>query len=101
MINPESRDYNISDIKVDPRFKQINKEALLSFLVFCAHGLFLLINVVNGAQAYTPDMPTIMGLPSWLAIQLIEFLVYIVVIFLLVDKVYKNMDVTPRGKIHE
>lgn len=98
-IDPESRDYDLAGIKRDPRFKQINKEALISFLVFTVHGIFLLINLVVGAKPYG-EMSMTAGIPTWLLIQLVEFAVYIVVVFLMVDKVFKNMDVDPHGKIH-
>lgn len=100
-IDPESRDYDIASIPRDPRFKQINKEAAITAILFLVHTFFLLINLVLGAGAEDPLAKMMFGLPQWLAIQLIEFVVFIIAVFVMVDKVYKNMDVTPKGKLHE
>ena len=101
-IDPESRDYDLNkDLKVDPRFKQCAKEAFIGSCLFICHAIFLVVNLINGAGAPDPLAKMMFGLPQWLVIQLCEFVVYLALVFLLVDKVYKNMDITPYGKIHD
>lgn len=100
IIDPESRDYSFSEIKPDERFLQINKEVIATLILFVLHSAFIIVNVVVGTSG-DPLASLTFGLPTWLVIQLVEFLVYIVLVFIMVSKVYRDMDVAPRGKIFQ
>ncbi len=98
-IDPNSRDYDIKAISIDPRFKQINKEVLVTVALFFLHAVVLIVNYMTGAP--DPANYTYIGpFPSWLAFQLGEFVVYIILVFVLISCFYRDMDIAPRGKIY-
>lgn len=98
-IDVNSRDYKFSDIKMDERFTQANKEVLIVVVLFLCHMAFLVINLIVGTSG-DPLHSLTFGLPSWLVRQLAEFVVYIAIVFYLTTYVLRNMDVTPRGRLH-
>lgn len=94
----ESRAWVVSDINYDERFPQINKEVIITIALFLAHTVFLLVNIVLGTADGGLEHLTF-GLPTWFVRQLSEFVVYIVIVFFMIDHVWSDMDVAPRGKL--
>lgn len=97
-IDPGSRSYDFKDIEPDERFVQITKEVWVVCIVFSIHVVLLLSNLfVLGADpgSYT----YIAGFPLWLFLQLCEFVAIIITVFIIVDRVFMNMDVSPKGKL--
>ena len=98
-IAPNSRDYDLKAIKIDPRFTQINKEVVMTVGLFFLHAIVLIINYITGAP--DPANYSYIGpFPSWLFFQLCEFVVYIALVFVMITYFYKDMDIAPRGKIY-
>ena len=98
IIDPASRDYDFSEIKPDERFVQIMKEYWVVIGVFIVHCAVLIVNLYTlGAD---PSKYTyVMGLPLWLFLELCEFAVMIIVCFFIIDHVFMDMEVTPKGKL--
>lgn len=97
-IDPMSRNYEFSDIEPDERFVQIMKEYWVVIGVFIVHCALLIINLYTlGAD---PSKYTyVLGLPLWLFLELCEFVVMIITCFFIIDHVFMDMDVTPKGKL--
>ena len=82
-IDPNSRDYNFSDIEPDERFVQTTKEFWMMVNLF----------VINKIDAF------VMGFPLWIFVEICILIGMVIAVVLVVSYVYRDMDITPHGKL--
>jgi uncharacterized membrane protein YhdT len=98
-IDPGSRDYEFSDIEMDERFVQIFKEWLVTIAVFIVHMTLVIANLyILGKDP--ANYVYVGGFPLWIVLMVSEFVLLIVTVFVVVDKVFRHMDIEPTGKLH-
>ena len=98
-IDPNSRDYEFSDIEQDPRFVVCKKEMFICFAIFVvfAVAMLLVVYVVGGGDPAQYNY--ILGMPAW------YFWIFVVcfgtaaVIAVLLDKVFKHMSLESEGDL--
>jgi uncharacterized membrane protein YhdT len=88
------------DIKVDPRYRQCNKEALITFLVYVAFGIFNSIVIyVLGVRKSPSEYGFVWGLPSWLFYGVIVVgALFFVAVLITVKFVYKELPLESERK---
>jgi uncharacterized membrane protein YhdT len=97
-FDPKSRKYTDADLDLDERFVQNKKEMVIVLLMFCIHVVLLTCDLYilgRNPQSYTYCL----GLPLYMFLMIVEHIVFIAVICLVVDKVFKDMDISPIGNI--
>lgn len=94
-IDPNSRDYNFSDIEPDERFVQTIKEFWITVGVFGVFTLLMMVNlfVINKIDAF------VMGFPLWIFVEICILIGMVIAVVLVVSYVYRDMDITPHGKL--
>jgi len=98
-IDPNSRDYEFSDIEQDPRFAVCKKEMFICFVIFAVFAavMLLVVYVVGGGDP--TKYSYILGMPAW------YFWVFVVCgatavgIAVLLDKVFKHMSLESEGDL--
>lgn len=88
------RNYDLSDIKEDPRFRVCFREMLISFGVFFLY----LISMIGAAYKFSnvpaDEVTYIMGLPSaWFAC-IVILLIFIGISWFVIKIVFQDMDLT-------
>ncbi len=98
-IDPESRDYNFSDIEPDERFTQTTKEFWITIGVFAVFTVLMMVNlfVVNGKDV--SNYTYVLGFPLWIFVELCILIGMVIAVVLVVSYVYCDMDITPHGKL--
>ena len=100
-IQPNSRDYDFSDIEVDPRFIVCTREMFISFGVFAVFAIAMLFVVFVVGGGDPREYSYILGMPAW------YFWVFVVCgltaigISIVLDKLFKHMSLEPEGQIEE
>ena len=97
-IDPMSRDYDPSKIVPDERFIQTTKEFWITGITFIIFSALMIINLFvlgKDPSSYT----YVLGLPLWIFLEIVILVGMVVAQELIVTYVYKDMDVTPHGKI--
>lgn len=100
-IDPDSRDYDLKSIEPDERFTQTTKEFWITL------GTYLVFMVLMNANLYlvggkdVSKYKYILGFPQWIFNEIIILIAMVVAVILVVTFVYRDMDVTPNGKLKE
>lgn len=98
VIDPQSRDYNFSDIEPDERFEAIKKEMLLVFSMYTIHAIVLIINLFMNAP--NPENYTyVFGFPFWIFFEIVEFIAFIAIAIFVVNHVFVEVNMDPIGGI--
>ncbi|MCC8027090.1 MAG: YhdT family protein [Clostridium sp.] len=97
--DPESRDYKFSDIEPDERFTQTFKEFWITMGVFAVFMVLMIWNLymVNGYDV--SNYTYVFGFPLWIFLEICILIGMVIAVLLVVTFVYKDMDITPHGKI--
>ena len=93
-IDPESRDYDLKDIQVDARFTQTTKEFFLTMGVYLVFAALMIVNLFVANYTY------VLGFPLWIFNEIVLLIGFVVAVILVATYGYKDMDITPQGKIH-
>ncbi|MDO4942250.1 MAG: YhdT family protein [Lachnospiraceae bacterium] len=96
-IEESSRDYDLSIIETDPRFKQTTKEFWITLGVYLVFAACMIANLLllNGSKIQ------VLGFPLWIFVEILIIVGFVTAVILLSTYVYKDMDITPEGKIYE
>lgn len=94
-IDPKSRDYNFSDIEPDERFVQLTKEFWFTMISF---GIFIVLMIAN-LYIVSKSSAMVLGFPLWIFFLICLLIGMVIVVLLVCDHVYKDMDITPKGSI--
>jgi len=97
-IDPMSRDYDFADIEPDERFVQTTKEFWITLGVYGVYMVLMIGNLylINGDPA---NYTYVLGFPLWIFIQICILVGMVASVLLVTTFVYRDMDVTPHGKI--
>ena len=97
-IDPMSRDYDPKSIVPDERFTQTTKEFWITGITFIIFSALMIINLfVLGKDP--SNYTYVLGLPLWIFLEIVILVGMVIAQELIVNFVYKDMDVTPHGKI--
>ena len=98
-IDPNSRNYEFSEIEPDERFVQTAKEFWVTIGTFCVFTVLMILNpyMVNGPdpQHYT----YVFGFPLWIFCEICILIGMVVAVILITTFVYRDMDITERGTV--
>lgn len=98
-LAPESRDWKMEDVDVDPRFVACRKECILVFCMYFVHMALLTLDCIYGSNV--SNWKYFAGLPLHICFLILEIAAFIGLIILVVSKVFVDMDMSPIGKIIE
>ncbi len=96
-IDENSRDYDLRDIETDPRFTQTTKEFWITMGVYIVFAILMIANllILNGSKIF------VLGFPLWIFTEILIIIGFVAAVIILSTYVYKDMDITPDGEIHE
>jgi uncharacterized membrane protein YhdT len=89
----------MEDLNPDERFIQCKKETIITFCMLVVHILLLLLifyQLGGDCQNYT----YVLGFPLHIFLMVIEIALFIATVFVVLDKVFRHMDLDPIGKLH-
>lgn len=98
-IDYNSRDYNFSDIEPDERFTQTTKEMLITFAVYGVYIVLMMANLYLVGGYDVSKYTYVFGFPLWIFLQICILIGMVISVELVTHFVYRDMDITPRGKI--
>lgn len=96
-IDATSRDYDFKDIEVDPRFTQTTKEFWITLGAYIGFAALLIANLL----LLSGSTKKVLGFPLWIFLEILIIIGFVIMVILLATYVYKDMDITPDGEIHE
>ena len=99
-IDPESRDYDLKDIQVDARFTQTTKEFFLTMGVYLVFAALMIVNLFVVGGDNVANYTYVLGFPLWICNEIVLLIGFVVAVILVATYGYKDMDITPQGKIH-
>lgn len=96
-IDESSRDYDFDIIETDPRFKQTTKEFWITLGVYLVFAALMIANLLflNDSKIQMFEFPL------WIFIEILIIIGFVAAVIILSTYVYKDMDITPTGKIYE
>lgn len=96
-IDESSRDYDFDIIETDPRFKQTTKEFWITLGVYLVFAALMIANLLflNDSKIQVFEFPL------WIFIEILIIIGFVAAVIILSTYVYKDMDITPTGKIYE
>src|SRR5574344_1297273 len=96
-IDDDSRNYDISAIESDPRFVQTTKEFWITLIVYLFFAALMIANLllVNGSKIL------VLGFPLWIFLEILIIIGFVAAVIILTTHVYKDMDITPTGNLHD
>ena len=98
-IDPESNDYDFKSIEPDARFKQTTKEVWSTMITFIVYIALMTGNLfVFGGDPST--YVYVGGFPLWILLEIIIIIAMVCTVLIIVNFVYKDMDVTPHGRVY-
>lgn len=98
-IDPNSRDYDFSDIELDERFVQTNKEFWVTLGVYACYIVLMISNLYLVGGYDVSKYTYVMGMPLWIFLQICILIGMVVAVLLVVQFVYRDMDITPHGAL--
>lgn len=98
-IDPNSRDYNFSDIEPDERFTQTFKEFLITAVTYIIFAFLMIVNLFVVGSTPPEEYTYVLGLPLWIFLEIVILIGMVIAEEIIVTFVYKDMDVTPKGNI--
>lgn len=95
----DSRDYSFKDIEPDERFVQTKKEFFITLGTYLVFAVLLIANlfVVGGTDIGKDKY--VLGFPLWIFLEIVILVGMVIAVELIVSFVYKDMDITPAGRI--
>lgn len=87
------RDYDIKDIEVDERFIIAKKEMLITFAVQLSFTFLMIFTAYTVGRGDPRNYNFIMGIPAWWIYCLGITIGFLVLIYVLTSKVYKDVSV--------
>ena len=93
-MNNDDRNYDSNEIEVDERFVSSRKEMIYTFAVQITYTLLMLLVAYIFGKGDPSQYRYVLGMPQWWFLCLAITAVYIVVIYILTHKVYKDVDVS-------
>lgn len=96
-IDENSRDYDWGDIEVDPRFSQTTREFWITMGVYVVFAALMIANLLllHGSKV------SVLGFPLWIFLEILIIVGFVAAVIILSTFVYKDMDITPDGKLYE
>lgn len=98
-ISYDSRDYDFKEIETDERFRQTAKEFWVTLLTFGIFIIFLTGNLYLNGRSDVAHYKYVFGFPLWIFLEIVILVGMVVAVELVVTFVYRDMDVTPTGKL--
>ena len=98
-IDPKSTDYDFNDIEPDERMTQTTKEFWITMGTYCVFIVLMIGNLfIFGAD---PENYTyVLGFPLWIFLRICIIVAMVVAVLVISQFVYRDMDITPHGKIY-
>ena len=97
-LDRNSRDWSKEDIDWDERFIQCRKESIITLVVLLVH-ICLLLAIFYTLGGDYENYTYVLGLPLHLFLMVVEIILFIATVFVLLDKVFRHMDLDPIGKL--
>lgn len=94
-MSANDRDYDIKDVKVDERFLIAKREMLITFAVQVAYTIVMLVVGYSLGKGDPRNYTFIAGMPAWWFWALVITAGFLVVVYYLVRRVFKDMSVEP------
>lgn len=98
-ISYDSRDYDFKEIETDERFHQTAKEFWVTLLTFGIFIVFLTGNLYLNGGSDVAHYKYVFGFQLWIFLEIVILVGMVVAVELVVTFVYRDMDVTPTGKL--
>lgn len=98
-IDPNSRDYQFSDIEPDERFVQTNKEFWITLGTYVVFMLLMMANLFLVGGYDVSKYTYVLGFPLWIFLEICILVGMVAAVLLIVTFVYRDMDITPRGAL--
>ncbi|MEA4965562.1 MAG: DUF997 family protein [Oscillospiraceae bacterium] len=98
-IDPQSRDYDVKDVDIDPRFQVCRREFLFCcviFVVFAAAMLFCVFVIGGGDPS---NYIYILGIPQWYFAIVVVCVLTAVAVSILLDKCFRHMSLEADGEL--
>ncbi|RHP48018.1 MULTISPECIES: YhdT family protein [unclassified Clostridium] len=98
-IDPNSRDYNFSDIEPDERFTQTRKEFWVTLGTYLGFMVLMIGNLYLVGDTDPANYTYVLGFPLWIFLEICILIGMVIAVLLVVTFVYRDMEVTPRGSL--
>ena len=97
-LDPKNRNWTMEDIDPDPRFKVCRNECILTMCMFAVHvAVFICIYLFIASKV--ENWTYVMGMPLHLLLMILDIALFVLEIIFVVSRVFKDMDISPIGKI--
>lgn len=99
IIDPNSRDYDASAIEPDERFVQTTKEFWITLITYGVFAVLLIGNLFLVGGGDPASYTYVLGFPLWIFLEICILIGMVVAVLCVVKFVYRDMEVTPNGKL--
>lgn len=99
IIDPNSRDYDASAIEPDERFTQTTKEFWVTLITYLIFAVLLISNLFLVGGVGPENYTYVLGFPLWIFLEICILIGMVIAVLCVVTFVYRDMEVTPTGKL--